>query len=431
VRLARAVIALAVAGVLTGCGVGTTPAPTRSESLAAQCADAANGIVDAVKDLVASYEVPGTGQATPTPTPAAVPTPSPSATSGPETGDPLAAAVAKARATRDRLGCSDKDFTADLKAGLKAIDPKGPIAAAVAVRATASLLGTLRQGTEDWTLEAGADLHDAVGRAAAGTTIILPAGTTNVDGTLVLLSGVTLRGAGRDSTTIRITAADAAVIVATAALVQLEDLTIQVAGSQPASGVVAGSAASLALAGVRVTGAKAGGVGSGGAGVYVSAQGTQGSGRGTTLEITDSVFEHNGWAGVAVAGGHRVSIESATFTDNAQVGILFLDSSSGSVSSSSFVRNRIGMAASGSSTPTLLSSTITGGSVGVQVDGSAAPVIEKLSISDSSAAAMIVGGSAMGSIGHTACRNVPYGIVISAAAAPTLVGNTCPVAKGG
>ncbi len=310
----------------------------------------------------------------PSPEPGAV-EPTPSGSADPS-DDPLGDAVETARQTRERLGCDDPAFQASLEEGLDAIEPESAIPAAIWRRLSASLLGEVRQEAGEWALEPGADLHDAVARAAEGTTIVLPAGTLELDETLVLLQGVTLKGAGRDATTIRSTAPDAAVIVATAGLVRLEDLTLELAGQQAASGLVAGPSASVSLVTVRVAGAVAAADGVGGAGVYLSAEGDEGSGRGTTLEVTDALFERNQWAGITVAGGHRVSIRSAVFAGNGEVGILFLDSASGSVSASTFTDNRVALAASGSATPTWLSNTISGGSVGMQLDADAVPVID-------------------------------------------------------
>jgi hypothetical protein len=297
-------------------------------------------------------------------------------------------------------------------------------------RLSASILGTVRLDAGEWVLAEGDDIADALARAAGGTTIVLPPGTTAVDETLVLLEGVTLRGAGRDATTIRSTAADAALLVVTGGLVTLEGFALELTGAEPASGLIAGPSASISLSDVRIAGGTATTDGVGGAGIYLSAEGEEGSGRGTTLEITDSVFERNAWAGVAVAGGHRVSIESTSFTANGEVGILFLDSSSGSVEASTFSDNKVGVAATGTATPTLLGSTVSGGSVGVQVDASAAPIIDGVRISGSSSAAVIFGGDSSGSISATTCENVPYGIVIGAASAPTVGENGCPLARG-
>jgi hypothetical protein len=184
------------------------------------------------------------------------------------------------------------------------------------------------------------------------------------------------------------------------------------------------------MSGVRIAGGTATTDGAGGAGVYLSAEGDEASGRGTTLEITDSLFERNAWAGIAVAGGHRVSIESSSFAGNGEVGILFLDASSGSVGGSSFTDNKVGLAATGSATPTLVGSSFSGGSVGVQVDASAAPVIDGVQISGSASAAVIFGGASGGSISAATCENVPYGIVIANTSAPTVGQNSCSLARG-
>jgi hypothetical protein len=418
VILPRALVTFGLVVMLVGCAA-TTPEPSATATRnAAECSAAAAGIVKAADKVVTDYGQPP-GGATGT-----------AAT----TGDPLTVAVAKAREIRDRLDCDPGAFDTELKKGLAAIERDGPLASAVWRRVSASLLGTVRQKAGEWVLAAGENLQDAVARASEGTTVVLPAGTIDLDATLVLLEGITLRGAGRDATTIRSTASDAAIIVVTASVVRLENLTVDLIGAQPASGLVAGPSASVALTGVRIAGAIAGvgggDVGGGGAGVYLSAQGNAGSGRGTTLEITDSLFERNGWAGVAVAGGHRVSIRSATFARNGEVGLIFLDESSGSVSGSTFTDNKVGLAATGSATPTWLASTVTGGSVGAQMDAAAAPVIDGLTISGSTSAAVIFGGTSGGSIGGTTCENVPYGIVISNTAAPTLGENGCAVARG-
>lgn len=425
--VARAAAVLAITAALAGCAGETEPEPSdTAAAVAAECAAAVDDIIAAVDHIVAEYES-SVGEQPAGPTPGATPL----ATPGPESGDALAEAVAAARDTRERLGCDADRFTSDLESGLAGIEPEGPIATAVLRRVSGSLLGTTRRDAGEWALSEGVDLHQALAEAAEGSTILLPAGSIDVEGTLVLLEGVTLRGAGREATTIRAASADAAILIATGGRVSLEDFGVELVGDQPASGIVAGPSASVALTGVRVAGARAAGDGVGGAGVYLSAEGAEGAGRGTTLQITDSIFERNEWAGVAVAGGHRVSIESTTFARNGQVGALFLDSSSGSIGGSTFIDNAIGVAISGTATPAVLASTLTGGSVGVQADASAEPAIDTLGISGASAAAVIFGGASGGSISGVECEDVPYGIVISDTAAPTLRDNSCGVARGG
>lgn len=428
---ANAAAALVLA-VLAGCAPTpssdlstTSPAASATPLRAQVCAEAADSVVAAVANLVTSYETPAAQES---PDPSREPSATPQAS--PATGDDVTSAVAQAQRTLERLDCDRAAFNADLEAGLAAIEPSGAIATAVWRRVSASVLGDVEQQAGERTLKPAEDLSTAIARAAPGSTLVLPAGVTELPGTLVLLDGVTLRGEGREATTLASSAPEAAIIVATDGRVELRDLTLTLSGGTPASGVVAGPSASLVLAGVRIAGAPIGDAGSGGAGVYMSAEGEQGSGRGTTLEVTDSLFEGNGWAGIAVAGGHRVSIEASTFAGNGEVGMLFLDSASGSVAASTFTDNTVGLAATGASTPTWLASTVSGGSIGLQLDGTAAPTIDGMRVEGSASAAVVVGGEATGSIGHTTCADVPYGIVISDAAAPTLVDNTCELARG-
>ena len=428
----RTAAVLAVVAVLTGCTAQPPPGPALGPtlSIADRCGAAAEAVVSAAALVVEQYaevapEGPPADAEASRSTAASAP-----AAAGPSADEELATAVAGAVAERDRLGCDPVRFRGDIEDGLATIETDDPIADAVRRRTTASILGTARQEAGEWALQPGDDLRDAVATAAAGTSIVLPAGTWELDGTLVLLDGIALRGAGRDATTLRSTAADAAVLVVTAGVVRLEELTIALSGSEPASGLVAGPSASVVLTSVRITGAVSGAAGEGGAGVFLSAQGAEGSGRGTTLEVTDSVFEGNDWAGIALAGGHRASIESTTFTANGEAGAIFLDASSGSVRGSTFADNPVGLAATGTATPVWLDTTVTGGEVGLQITGSAAPAIDGVQMTDVSSAGVIYGDAATGRIDRATCIGVPYGLVVSDGAAPTLGELDCEVARG-
>jgi hypothetical protein len=462
IRLVRASAAVAALAVLVACsGTATpsaeTPAPSTAttDSRQQECEAAAADVVAAVERLVSGYATPtgaaptDTGPAdtsptdtAPTETPPTATPPTETATTGtgtaPEadgTEDPAAdleTAVAGAQRTVERLGCDPDEFETDVSAGLSAITPTGSVAAAVLRRVTASILGTVGQEGSERTLAPGDDLLTAVAEAAPGATLVLPEGTIELDETLVLLDGLQLRGQGPDSTVVVSTSPDAAVIVATEGLVGLHDLALRLEGSDPSSGVVAGPSASLVLSGILVTGATRGEAdGSGGAGVFMSAEGEAGSGRGTTLEVTGSRFEQNSWAGIAVSGGHRVSIEDVTVDDNGEVGILFLDAASGSVARSRLTDNTIGLAATGSATPTWVATTVTGGAVGVQLDGSVEVVLQDIEVREAESAAVLVGGEVTGAISQVRCPGAPFGIVIGPGSAPTLSDNDCPLARGG
>jgi hypothetical protein len=336
--------------------------------------------------------------------------------------------VNTARSTRRQAACTH--FDDDLAAGLAKIEHPGAVPDAVWRRLSATLLGTVGTKATETTLAGGTDLRDAVAGAASGSTIVLPKGITTLDATLVLLDGIALRGAGRDASVLRSGATEAAVLIAATGRVRFSDLSLQLVGTRPASGIVAGPQASVALTRVRVSGAKAGSDGTGGAGVYMSGRDAGRVRPDTTLEITDTELSGNGWAGLAVTGDGRVSIESATIAGNTRAGLVFLDHTSGSVAHSTLQGNGLGVAITGHATPTLASNIVTGGSVGVQVDASAAPVITGLRVTGTRKAAVIASGSARGWIGEVSCPGAPYGIVVSGAAAPTLKSNTCPLQAG-
>jgi hypothetical protein len=151
----------------------------------------------------------------------------------------------------------------------------------------------------------------------------------------------------------------------------------------------------------------------------------------TTLEVTDSQFDSNAWAGIAVGGGHRASILRASFSSNGQCGACFLDVSTGSVQDSRFTGNLVGLGANGRTRPTWVGNTISGGTVGVQLDGDTTPTIQNLTVTGASRAAVIFSGRSGGAIAGATCASVPYGIVVADTAAPTLGDTSCKVARGG
>ncbi|MGM0386649.1 MAG: right-handed parallel beta-helix repeat-containing protein [Actinomycetota bacterium] len=460
IHVARALVAGLALATLAACAAEpsapeTTATPSNTATTAGirerECAEAADGVVAAVERLVAGYaaqggsgadaggsgaDAGGSGTAAEDADASSTAPTAASADADANPADPgaddLATAVGAAQRALQRLDCDPTTFTDTIEGGLADITPEGPIATAVWRRVSASVLGRVEDEAREHAVESAEDLNIALATAAPGSTILLPARTTTIDTTLVLLDGVHLRGDGRNTTTLESTAPDAAIIVATDGLVELTGLTLSLTGDKPASGLVAGPSASIRLDSVRITGAPGGGDdGAGGAGIHMSAEGDAGSGRGTTLEVTDSAFEDNAWAGIVVGGGHRVSIEGATVSNNGEVGVLFLDSASGSVSNSTVTDNAVGMAATGQSVPTWLSTTITGGEIGVQLDANARVVLGEIRVSGSSSAAVIVGGEAMGAISQLSCVDVPYGIVVADTAAPTISGDDCPIARGG
>ncbi len=387
IRPGRAVAAVLLAGTLAACGAPAAPSPSAPPSASADpvaaCEAVADSVVAAVARTVAAYDgaflTPATPGATTTPAAPATATapPGPSPAEAPAVD--LAATVEAARDAVERLGCPAGVLDARLAKGLAAVEASGPVAAAVLARLTATLVGgpTPTPGP----LRPGDDLAAALAAAPAGGTVELGAGTFALAVPLVALDAVTLRGAGRGRTILRSTAADAAVLDLAVGRVELRDLDVELAGAAGASGVVAGSEASLVLTRVGVRGARAGTAG--GAGVLMSATDTGGSGRGTTLEVTDSEFSGNAWAGIGVTGGHRVSVVGSTFRENAACGLCFLDASGGSVTGSTLAGNQVGIGVTGTAGPALVDVAITGGTVGVQLEGASAATLERVAVSGS------------------------------------------------
>ncbi len=445
-RPGRLLVAALLAGALSACSAPTpTVSPSASVDPVVACEAVADTVVAAVARTVAAYDgafltpassaspsaTPPTFTTPPTPATQPDPSPPPGPSTAPTPGAApadLAGVVSAARQEVQRLGCPASVLDARLSRGLAAVEASGPVAAAVLARLTATLVA--QPEATPGPLRPGDDLAKAVAAAPAGATVDLAEGTFEVAVPLVALDAVTLRGAGRGRTVVRSTAADAAVLDLAAARVELRDLDLHLSGTAGTSGVVAGSDAALVLTRVGIRGARTGEAGgAGGAGVLLSATGDAPPGRRTTLEVTDSEFADNAWAGIGVTGGHVVSVVSSTFTANGACGVCFLDASGGSVATSTLDGNQVGVGVTGTARPTLIDVAITGGTVGVQVEGTSAATLERVRVTGAERAAIIVAGSATGAIGHSVCRSVPYGIVVAEGAAPTLTANDCAVAQ--
>jgi hypothetical protein len=418
-------------------GSATTSGHATDTGSVRACADAAAALVTAVGRAVAGYDQPKAGTspqpATTAGTSTVTPTPTTSETTA-GSADPssdLGAAAAAARAAISRYGCQSGTFKSDLEAGLNGVETHTAIAAAVLARLTAGLTGQVAQQAETRQLTPADDLAQVLAQVAPGSTLILQAGTYSITRSLVFLDGVTVRGAGRDTTQVKASAPDAALVVMTAGLVEISDLRIELDAAVPASGIVAAPQSLLKLSAMSVSGATATPAGLGGAGVQMSGSATDGPARATTLEVTDSQFDHNAWAGIAVGGGHRASILRGSFTGNGQCGACFLDVSSGSVQDSRFTDDVVALGANAQARPTWVGNTVTGGTVGVQLDGGATPTIQNLTVTGASRAAVIFSGRSGGALTGVTCTSVPYGIVVADTAAPTLGESSCQVARGG
>lgn len=325
-------------------------------------------------------------------------------------------------------GCPQQEFLAQLTAALGSVSADGPIAQAVLARLTANLTGTV--GTEP-SLTAGPsdDLRQVVATAAPGAIVYLDAGEYRLPSTLVLLDAITLVGEGRNDTRLTSTADEVAVLVMTSDPVGLRSLTLQRDTAVPGSGIVTSVGPTLTLEDVLIAGARTAKAGGGGAGVDLTGS-DQATGPGrTTAEITRVLFRDNGWAGLSIATGQRVSVEDSEFTENGECGACFLGSAEGSITGSRFRNNGVGAAVVGTSDPVLRGNRISGGQVGVQVGGEARPTIDGNRISKADRAAVIYTDTAGGVLRGTSCTDVAVGIALARTALPSLMDNECTVVR--
>lgn len=422
---------------LVGCGddggrEAGPPSDTAVDDTEAECAAAVASIVSATERYVRSYE---DGRAVSAGT-ATAEDPSTSTTapdSDPETSTEAGfrATLADAQAVLTEQGCDPTRTRGELTRGLSRVSAEDPVADAVLRQLTASMTGEAATRPTVTTVAVGDDLRDALARSPDGSTLQLEAGEHRLDGPLVLLAGIEIRGAGRDATTILSTAPEAAVLALTERRVELTGLTVRHEGDAPGSVVLGGPAASIVVSEARLTGGKADSDGQGGAGILMYAAGDDAAGRGTTLEVTDAELRDNEAAGILLTGGHRSSIVGAVLASNGQCGICFLGPSDGSVEDSTFDGNGVGIAVAGTAAPALLRISVTGGDVGLQVSNSAAPAVEGATISGSARAAVIYSGPAAGSLDGVTCENVPFGVVVDAEARPHLGDVDCELTRSG
>lgn len=418
--LATAAVLVSLLTACSGPVSPTSPSPSVDLSAARQaaCQAAVDGVVQAVRAFVEPYNST---------------TASPSASTAPTTPAPaqadIQAALEAAQRTVRQNSCDQRRFTADLESGLATVTTRGAVASAVLRRLTAGLTGRIPDKPGRLTVDPDADLRKVIAEAPTGSTLALPEGTFKVKESLVLLDGVSIVGEGAKRTRLDVSAAEAGIFVLTPDLVVINDLTMARTKTSLGSGIVTGPSAVLSLSDVVIRGARADKKNQGGAGVHLSGEGREAAGRGTTLEVTDSQFIGNTWAGIATSGGHRVSIVKSTFRDNGQCGLCFLTGSDGSVTDSRFVDNGIGVAIVGDARPTILNNRITGGDVGIQAGEKARPTVERNTIESAARAAVIYTDSAAGTLGHTTCKLVKYGIVLGPKALPTLIDNDCTLSR--
>ncbi|MFP5219895.1 MAG: right-handed parallel beta-helix repeat-containing protein [Actinomycetes bacterium] len=403
---------------VTGCSEDATPGPPPDP--AAQVQDDCAAAVDALLDTAQRY-LDSIGTTSPdggaTPSPAADPA---------QAEQEFTSALSNVRAHAASIGCDPEEFRDDLTEGLRGLRAGGPVARAV-------LLQLQGGRPPDGPVPPGGDVAAAVAAAASGSVVELAAGEHVVDETLVLLSGVTLRGAGRDETTLRSSAADGVLLVLTGEPVAVDALTLSRSGDAPGNVVSASPAAELSITSARVSGARGDAEGTGGIGVLMAAgaAGQTGPSRRTTLRLLDTDLVDNGVGGVVLSGEHRAEITRSSVLRSGQCGICFLATSDGTVTDTRLTDNAAGLVAAGDARPAVRTLTVEGGDVGVQALERSAPQVEGSTVRGVLRAAFLFADRSTGAVRGTTCTGAPAGIVVGPEAAPEVGENPgCGVVRG-
>lgn len=415
----RAALTALVLVVSAGCGSGDGPAAAPTPAGAADAADC-RATVDALLGLTQRY-LDGIDD---------------TSVEGGRVDDvdaPLdeqeySQAIGNLRTYADSVGCPREQFEQRLRQGLGALDTGGPLARAVLLQLQAGPAATRPRTVA---LAPEQDLERLLATLPDGSTVQLEQGRYALPERLTLLRGVTLRGAGRDRTTL--VAASGGTVVLTAEPVRLEELAVVSQEGATGSLLTAAPTATVTLSRVALSGAREQADGGGGIAVLLAAgpAAQPGVQRRTTLTATDVELRDNAVAGVVVAGEHRAALDQIVVERSGQCGVCFLDSSDGSLRRGQVTDSDAGVVVAGSSRPLVESSTFTGGEVGVQAADEAQPSVTGNTVTGSRRAGLIWVGQARGRIDANTCRDVPAGLAVADTAAPDVGENDCDVVRAG
>ena len=248
--------------------------------------------------------------------------PGSSSTSGTGDDTELRADLQQAQRERSRKKCDILVFRTDFAAGLEKVTADGPLARAVLLRLTASVTGEPPDPAEDRSRPRRGPGPPG-GGAGTGSTVTLRAGRYQFRQPLVLLAGITLKGAGRGRTTISSRAAAPWSWCSTTAAPSCATWPSRTPGAGPRRWSSA-ARASIVLTDARLSGGfarKGSNDGQSGTGVLMTSRAGETTARGTTLQMTRSQVSDNTAAGVLLTGAHRASVRSSAFRGNGQCGL--------------------------------------------------------------------------------------------------------------
>lgn len=374
-------------------GACTDPQVTAEEERFQACQEELDALAAAIDDLAASY-----GRLTTEDYLSGV---------APSSAQPAEQAIDRTIATIRALGCAPEQVAAQLEVAPTGRAATDPIAARVARQLRSSVTGTPLEDASLVTVTTEDDLARVVAAAPEGSVLELAAGEHHTTDVVRVQRSLTIRGTGRDQTTVRSQAEGVALVAGPGVELELTDLTIEHTGSSTV-GVLQLDTERFLLRQVRVTGGTRGDDDIGGAGILVGNRGvgppTVG-GRGlvgVSAVLLDVEVVDNQGPGVLLSGTAAPRIVRATVADNGVCGVCYLDAAAGTVTDSD----------------------VRGSDVGVLVSGTAAPVVTDTLVADNRVDGILIEERARGRYADNRVHgNGERGILVTDDAAPVVIDN--------
>lgn len=364
----------------------------------------------------------------------------------------LSQAASAIRERADELDCDTDTMAPLIRTELDRLEGGNPVQDAIAATFRSDPLGRFSPADRPaatLVVSNTEELETALATAGSGSTLQLAGGTFELDRPLVVLRPVTIEGADAGGTTLRSSAAGAAIVLATDGDTRLTDVTIAHVGDEPASVLVV-SSGGYELDGVRIEGARADDTGGGGFGAVLRPQATL-LPAGSSQSVRDSVFRDNETGGIVVAGQQAPTIADIEVSGSSGCGVCWLESGAGTLTDATvrgtetglriegqaaptIVRATVedaetGVAVLGTADPELRDSTLTGNTTGISVTGSGSPAIGANEIVDSAEVGVRLAGTSTAALeDNQVTGDGPAGIAVTEQAEPEISGGEVAVA---
>lgn len=320
------------------------------------------------------------------------------------------ATSAELRSRGDELGCDREALATALRDELAQLRGGSPVQDAVLATLVADPLGTFDPADPspvEIEVSTSDDLVAALSLAGSGSTISVAPGTYEVSEPLVALRPVTLVGAGTGRTVLRSSAGGAALLIDADGDVAVRDLSVEHYGSAPASVVIV-TGGGYDLDNLRLAGALAADSGAGGFGLVVRTSAGLLRADGSRAVVSKVVMENNDGGGAFVGGDAAPALTDVTVTASGGCGLCFVESSAGSVASSSVTQVPVGVRVDGGASPQLMGVKVLDADVGVAMTGSGAPTFADGTVERASTGFEITGSGSPGVADTlvTDCRDI-------------------------